>query len=340
MLVNMKKTFLKTGTALLLSLLLLVLAGCEKNISSDKAKPSNHTENDTMETPPETEKEPSAWNAFSTAGDISEITWYLQQVHGISDFSTCRYYDFDDMHEAAMVFVQLPETDDIPGSFLLFGHSRDLPEYGLYRYEESPLKEVSRQEMGVDAEDNTVWQIIFQAANGGEIEPIYMTFDEEGRILRMLCGMITSQYFYNPDGTIAFIDCQELAWDTDESYYDFVTGNTSESSSHVRLKYEYYPDGSLRAVYGSREPDDEDDTPLFEENGFLYFLFQSYGYDENGFRIEITDSEWEEDTLTYTRDDLGRIVDHTLIMEDGESVEGDTYVYTYLPDGSVKVSEQ
>ena len=266
-------------------------------------------------------------------------------VHGISDFGSCRYYDFDDMSEAAQVYVQFPGTDDTPGTFLMFGYDRDLEDYGDIQYEGIPYEETGRQEMGTDIEGNTVWKINFQSSDGGVQDAVYMTFDEEGRIRRLLDRMFIQEYFYNSDGTVSQMERREAAadsWTTDENYYDFVSGNYLSEDRRIRWKYEYNPDGSLHMAYIGAEPEyleywGDYGASVMEEEGLTYFQCKSFEYDENGFRTEITDYEFGVDTLTYTRDAQGRITDHTLVMDDDEAIEEGAHHYTYLPDGSVEV---
>ena len=108
------------------------------------------------------------------------------------------------------------------------------------------------------------------------------------------------------------------------------------------MEIRYNPDGSLRVVYIGAEPEyigavGDYGASEMEEEGLTYFQCNSFEYDENGFRTKITDYEYGETVLTYTRDSQGRIKDHTLVMDDGEAVEEGAYHYTYLPDGSVEV---
>lgn len=335
---KMKRDMRLLSALLVIVLCVVTLTSCA-NVKFDG---TNHSENSKGT---ETKEESASWNAFSTIGDLSEITWYLQQVHGISDFGSCRYYDFDNMSEAALVYVQFPGTDDTPGTFLMFGYDRDLEDYGAIRYEGIPYEETGRQEMGTDIEGNTVWKINFQSSDGGVQDAVYMTFDEEGRIRRLLDRMFIQEYFYNPDGTVSQMERREAAadsWTTDENNYDFVSGNYLSEDRRIRWKYEYNPDGSLHMVYIGVEPEyleywGDYGASVIEEEGLTYFQCQSFEYDENGFRTEITDYEFGVDTLTYTRDAQGRITDHTLVMDDDEAIEEGAHHYTYLPDGSVEV---
>lgn len=335
---QVKRNMRLLSALLVIALCVVTLTFCA-NVKSDGTNYSKNPK-DT-----ETRKDPASWNTFSTIGDLSEITWYLQQVNGLSDFGTCRYYDFDDMAEAAQVYVQLPGNNDMPGTFLMFGYDRSLEDYGDIRYEGIPYEETGRQEMGTDTEGNIVWKINFQSSDGGVQDAVYMTFDAEGRIRRLLDRMFIQTYFYHPNGTLAqmeFLEAAADSWTTDENYYDFVSGNYLSEYKRIRWKYEYNPDGSLHAVYIGTEPEyleslGYDGAPVLEEEGLTYSQCKSFEYDENGFRTEITDYEFGETVLTYTRDSQGRIKDHTLVMEEGEAAGGGTYHYMYLPDGSVEV---
>lgn len=333
---------MKMKKLILLLVILCVAATLLTACGNTESDSTNHSDSSEVT---EMKAESTSWNAFSTIGDLSEITWYLQQVYGISDFSTCRYYDYDNMSEMALVFVQLPGNNDTPGTFLIFAYDRDLGDYGSIRYEGFPFEETDRQQIGTDFEGNAVWKINFQSSGGAERYFMYVTFDEEGRIRRLLDSMLIQTYFYHPDGTLAQIERLEAetdSWNPDENYYDFVSGNYLSEDHLIRWKYEYNPDGSLRVVYIGAEPEyigavGDYGASEMEEEGLTYFQCNSFEYDENGFRTKITDYEYGETVLTYTRDSQGRIKDHTLVMDDGEAVEEGAYHYTYLPDGSVEV---
>lgn len=267
------------------------------------------------------------WSRYATVGDLSEVSWYLQQVYQIEDLTTCQFYDYFEMMEVSYLFVRLPsETEEVQdGKFLAFGYDMSWCDTGGKCYEGSPAVEVSRKQIGTTDSGAAILQVNFVTYLEGTPQntDIIIAQNEDGQIESLLTAYVLNEYHYNRAGQVEQIVISEAntaSWNAMDNFADcYQTGNVTRSYD---IGFTYNEDGSLSET---AQLLDDENTP-----------WQIFTY-EDGERIRVEDTGCIPSVpceVSFVRDDAGRVCAYSVETEKGETVNRYAQ-FSYQPDGTV-----
>ena len=267
------------------------------------------------------------WSQYATVGDLSEVSWYLQQVYQIEDLTTCQFYDYFEMMEVNYLLVRLPsETEEVQdGKFLIFGYDMNWCDGGGKCYEASPAVEVSRKQIGTTDSGSAILQVSVVASVDGvpQCTGVIIAQNDNGQVESLLTGYIMNEYYYNDAGQVEQIVISEAntaSWNVIDNFADcYETGNVTFS---YNIGFAYNADGSLRET-----------TQILNEESISWQIF-TY---ENEERVRVEDTGCMPSApgvVSFVRDNAGRVCAYSVESKNGKPVN--KYVqFSYQPDGIV-----
>ena len=269
----------------------------------------------------------TTWSRYGTVGDLSEVSWYLQQVYQINDLTTCQFYDYFDMMEANYLLVRLPsETENArDGKFLIFGYDMSWCDAGGKCYEASPAVEASRKQIGTTDSGATILQVNFVTYLDDiqQNTDIIIAQNEDSQIESLLTAYVLNEYHYDQAGKVEEILISEAntsSWNTMDNFADcYQTGNMTQ---RYDIGFIYNDDGSLSET-----------TQLLDAESRPWQIF-TY---EDGQRVRVEDTGCMPSVpceVSFSRDKAGRVCAYDVEAEKGEPVN--RYVqFSYQLDGTV-----
>lgn len=267
----------------------------------------------------------AAWNKYATVGDLSEVSWYLQDACQIDDLTTCQFYDYFEMMEASYIFVRLPSvTDEVQdGRFLAFGYDMSWCDTGGKCYAGCPAIETSRKELGTTDSGATILQItlVMDAENDPYSMDAVVAQNDSGQIESLLASCVLNEYSYNRAGQVEQISISEArtaSWDTMDNFEDCYLTNSVMHEFDV--DFTYNKDGSLSGT-----------NKLLSEESEPWLIF-TY---EDGERTRVEDTGCMppvQCVVSFERDEDGRVSAYNVESKNGEPVNKYVQFY-YLPDG-------
>ena len=273
---------------------------------------------------------------YNTVYDHSELAWYIEQRFGVAE-EDCQFYAFDDSEEAFLLAIFAKD-----GKSHCIIHAFNNGAFDWYQYGHEFIESKSTTIVDKTPDDRDIYLIEFEF--DGMTVDFYAVENDEGVI-----EMLFSPYNYE-DNSERFGRLYFWGYDKGRAGYLFACDTTFADAFGSRddiygeeYVFQYDDEGRLTRIdvlYAYLN--DRTVTESSEDSSDNHTFDLSYDTDGNRNRVvEIWGNS--RDQLTYTRDNLGKVIEADAsqsYLDDPDAQPYDlTFYVTYMSDGFSDYSE-